>query len=156
MISRKKLILIILVLLVIGSVIIVAFSLKNDDVSIKGVDKSQAETKDVDVTNLDSYSDRIGEGYRSDIREMLYTYLKLSGADISAAPSGVIRDGSYQSNTNEYGEVMSFLVDFPDLKRSYKVVFSNDTSGYKAVNIICPPATEMIYDEVECKDSING
>jgi hypothetical protein len=152
MISRKYWVIggVVVTLLLISAFLLWAFA-PTDSVIITDV-KKQRQTSGVTLTDTAQISsDRLDL-----IEERLLIYLKLSGAKATSATKGIVRKDSFNQSTNQYGTETVFMVDFPDLKRSFKVSYSSDPSGYHATNILCPNDTERIYEAARCIDSVSS
>lgn len=117
------------------------------------------ETVDADITsirvnNLSSFED-ITIDARATIEDSLNQHI--SELVPNATSTGTVREGSYIKTINEAGASSTFLVDFADLKLTYKVTIGQDSAtGEHSVYVICPSESELIYAPFNCKDDLSG
>lgn len=117
------------------------------------------ETIDTDVAsvridNLLSFED-IDVDTRATIEDSLNQHISELFPNTMSA--GIVREGSYVKTLHEAGATSTFLVDFADLKLTYKVTVGQDnTTGEHSVYVICPSENELIYAPFNCKDDLSG
>ncbi len=155
--SRREIVIIaISAVLLVGIVVFLLLQNKSSEVSIESVEQPGASSvSGIQIDNTEQYSDRFKEEYARDASVQIAKYLELSKVKNTANARGVIREGTFVQSSTEFGAVTNMLIDFPELKRSYKVTYGEDTTGYRAVTVLCPNQAERIYPETECVDSVD-
>ncbi|HEY1064376.1 MAG TPA: hypothetical protein VGE30_03745 [Candidatus Saccharimonadales bacterium] len=94
----------------------------------------------------------------------------ISEDDINTALMGIIRmnfanpadtyDATYRKNSLERSQastgapIVSFLVDVPDLQRTYRIeIEGNDETPSKTIYALCPLPEQSAYGEKACNDT---
>lgn len=73
---------------------------------------------------------------------------------LNTSLTGHVRTGSLKVTPLDTTKNTRFIVDIPDIKRSYVVSLGEDSStGEQSLYILCLSAEEMIYPSFNCKDS---
>lgn len=155
MISRKKLLIVVGILVLLG--VFVAIAIRRDNStnqptnSIQEPDSNEAWT--VTITNIDQYKEVSSEQYSS-LTKGLYTFLKKNVPTAGIAYTGNIREGSYvKSLTPAQDPNIEFLVDIPKVERTYKVTIEgSEESEYQTIYVTCPTASELVYKPSSCND----
>lgn len=72
----------------------------------------------------------------------------------STTLTGYIRSGSLKVAATGTAKNTRFIVDIPDIKRSYVASLGEDSStGEQSLYILCPSVDEIIYPSFNCVDS---
>lgn len=92
------------------------------------------------------------------IEKNIYSYASRTVSNPKPYYNAIIRSGSYKktySQTDDNTPVIDFLVDIPDIKRTYKVDYSGGKySAEHILYILCPDTDEMIYPTFACQDDV--
>jgi hypothetical protein len=113
-----------------------------------------ADVASVRINNLSSFTD-IDIDARATIEDSLNQHISELFPDTTS--TGIVREGSYVKTIHEAGATSTFLVDFADLKLTYKITVGQDsTTGEHSVYVICPSENELIYAPFNCKDDLSG
>lgn len=96
------------------------------------------------------------EGVTSaDVESQAYKLLAEQIKDPKEYYEGEIRQNSVVSKdtTNQDATTLSFLIDIPELKRTFKVqIEQGENEEYTTLYVVCPEPSEFKYPAVDCKD----
>ena len=148
MITRKRLLFIVAACFI-GLVLVIALAVR------QGISKTNSSEAGYTVTNLSEYEPKfdklgIGKNIHTAIEEKITTD---EGQSPTKSHSGNVRNDSFKTVKNDSGVPYStILVDFPSLKRTYKVsLLGGDQYEQAILYIECPTEKELVYPAKECK-----
>ena len=108
----------------------------------------------VNIKGLPTYTDEIPGIQEYDLWRALWSKVNQNIDQDKDYYFGEIRGGSIQKSISESGvPVVTFMVDIPDEKRSFKITIDgSEEAGYYSTYITCPSDADLIYPKVACKE----
>jgi hypothetical protein len=108
------------------------------------------------VDGFSAYAADISSATQTSITTSLQRYIDTTNSTTTI--KGVIRSGSYsKANTSDTMSVVTFLIDFSGIQRTYKISIGSDTStGENSLYVLCPTTAELRYPPFNCKDDLSS
>lgn len=152
---RNKKLVIAASLLIVGCGILITVAIMSANRKAVTTATTTAPTIDTSlhITNFSSYWN-VSAASQYAIENQINRYL--ADTNKSASRVGAIRQDSFKTTTDGLISTTVFLVDIPNLKRSYKVSLGSDAStGENSIYILCPASSELLYPPFDCKDDLS-
>ena len=152
---RRKILLIVLALVLIGGTFLVVRRLStHTEQPTPSTNIQDRPTISVSIPALSSHLHDLGTNTSTEktIKSSLSDYLLAEGVSAHTA-NGIIRESSYKSTNSEGIISINFLVDFNELKRTYRVEIGRDVSSDITTSYVrCPTSTDLIYPAFKCQE----
>ncbi len=122
---------------------------KNETVSI--INQSDASDMKLIIDNQSEYESTVSKLSFKSISSSIFNKIKNLSNGKQVTYNATIRKNSYVDIPSQTGTAVRFLVDIPNIKRTYVVSISRDDEN-DYIDILCPKDSDMIYAPFECKD----
>jgi hypothetical protein len=154
MMSRNRLLIIgavVFTLLIVALGIVGLFSSSKSSTSSSTATQTTPAATPVSLT-IESFAKDTGI-YTASVQKSIESAL-LAKISSTTSLTGHVRSGSLIVTATGTAKNTRFIVDFPDIKRSYVASLGEDSStGEASLYILCPAANELIYPSFNCVDS---
>lgn len=141
-------------ILVVGIFVYFLQSSNESDLEVVKSENTSTTTKtSVRLINYSTYAQQLEKDKVDTFLRSVEAYL--SEDKLTKQYSASIRENSLKENNNQPIYSVEFIVDIPEIKRSYKSSISSDSStGQNTIYTLCLDKSEMIYPDFNCKDDL--
>ena len=154
--NKKHLIILSVILaLLLTAALLFVFSTVNSTPRIEVT--TQSTEKDANIDDSSVENELLTSISQSDLNAINVQMVQFVASSTNAKVENI--KGEYRQKTlmttkNQYGAYMSYIIDFPEQKISYKAIIPS-TDDYSGVSIVCVEANEIRYEQDKCKDSFS-
>lgn len=153
---KKKIIIILVIVCGFSIAIFSLFPKTTQDTNQSTNQQNKDQRNDgIYVKNYQQYSQKIKQSDLISFTDTVVMYLNQD--NIHGTYEAQIRENSLKATTNPDGKEVTFILDIPELKRSYKSsVGSSNGSEQNTIYTLCVDKAEAIYPDFNCKDDTNA
>ena len=144
----------IIVLITFAMFILIRTNSDSSDLEVQDIPSSNQAKKPLTVTNYSNFRNTINESDLSKFIESVEVYVNKD--NLTKSYTAIIREGSVVSTEANEISNTTFIIDIPEIKRSYKADIGKDVStGQNTLYTLCINESERIYPKFDCKDDLN-
>lgn len=144
---RRGLIITIIAVLVLGLGTLAAVMLFGPKSQTNTTTEEPAVKKAITITNAGGHRDIMSAEIETQVQLKITSQLPVNDNSYAAA----IRESSIERAQVDTGTHITYLIDIPAQKRTYRISLGQDPStGESSVYVVCPDKADLLYGEFAC------